>query len=263
MNRGLRTWLIPLLVSVAISLVLAWRHQITVSLEETVQREREISWKQAEQRPVNEGGVIENKIGDRSAEEIGFDDEAALARLRKEIAELEARAAARTRMAHAAAANAADSSITEKMLPAAEWKNAGIATPTAALETALWAAAAGDVEALAGLLSMDPVVRTKANEMLMNLPVSLRQDYGTPERLIALLAAVDVPLGAAQIHDFKASDLSGTKLLAVLRDTENKYRSANLTLRQEGEAWKIVVPATAVDRYAAMLKGNTGKADVR
>ena len=65
---------------------------------------------------------------------------------------------------------------------------------------------------------------------------------------------VQPPLGAAQIQDFNSSDLSGTKLRAVLRDTENKYRSANLTLRQEGEAWKIVVSSSAVDRYAAFLK---------
>ncbi|HTO02198.1 MAG TPA: hypothetical protein VL069_00790 [Opitutus sp.] len=259
MNRSLRTWLIPVVVTVAITVVLAWRHQITVSLQASVQREREISRKQAEQRPMKAGVVVETQIVDRAGEAIGSDDEAALAQLRKEIAELEARAAARARMKPTAAANAVDSSITEKMLPVAEWKNAGIATPTAALETALWAAAAGDVEALAGLLSIDPVVRTRVNGLLMNLPVSLRPDYGTPERLIALLAAGDVPLGAAQIHDFKASDSNGTKLTAVLRDTENKYRSANLTLRQEGEAWKIVVPATAVERYAAMLKGTSAR----
>lgn len=247
--------MIPLIVTVAIGVVLAWRHQTTVSLQESVEREREFGRNQAKQRSVEERDVTENQILDRPAGTIGPDDEAALAQLKKEIAELEARAAARARMKPTAAANAVDSSITEKMLPVADWKNAGIATPAAALETALWAAAAGDVEALAGLLSIDPVVRTKVNGLLMNLPVSLRPDYGTPERLIALLAAGDVPLGAAQIHDFKASDLNGTKLTAVLRDTENKYRSANLTLRLEGEAWKIVVPAKAVERYAAMLKG--------
>ena len=255
MNHSLRTWIIPLVVTVTIGLVLAWRHQATVSLQESVQREREISRKRVDERLVELSAVGESHIVDRVAGTIGSDDEEALAQLKKDIAELEARAAARARLKPTPAANAINSSITEKMLPVAEWKNAGIATPTATLETALWAAAAGDVEELAGLLSIDPVVRTQVNAMLMSLPESLRQDYGTPERLIALLAAGDVPLGAAQIHDFKASDLNGTKLTAVLRDTENKYRSANLTLRQEGEAWKIVVPAKAVDRYAAMLKG--------
>jgi hypothetical protein len=239
---------------------LAWRHRETRALKAQVAhagRERESQRQLARIRVADteRAGADAQKATEGNGEEA---DREAIARLRAEIEQLKARAAARLR-ADAPSSNAVakiEASILQEMLPVEQWKNAGQATPPATLETALWAAAAGDVEALAGLLSIDPVVRTKVNAMLMTLPVSLRQDYGTPERLIALLATRDVPLGAAQIHDFKDSDLSGTKLVAVLRDTESKHRSANLTLRQEGEAWKIVVPARAVERYAAMLKGD-------
>jgi hypothetical protein len=80
---------------------------------------------------------------------------------------------------------------------------------------------------------------------------------------MALLTAGDVPLGAAQIRDYHALNLQGTAVVAVLRDTENRHRAANVTLRQEGDAWKLIVPNEAVDKYVAMLKGNTDNAEVR
>jgi hypothetical protein len=240
---------------------LLWRQRETLALSRQVEREQETQRQLAQIRPAA-AKPAEADLQEGPGEEA---DREAIARLRAEIEQLKLRAAGKLRTGAPSAKTAAklEASILQEMLPVEQWKNAGQATPPATLETALWAAAAGDVETLAGLLSIDPVVRTKVNTMLMTLPVSLRQDCGTPERLIALLAARDVPLGAAQIRDYKVSDLSGTKLSAVLRDTENKYRSANLTLRQEGEAWKIIVPATAVERYASMLKGSVAKAEAR
>ena len=98
MIRSLRIWLIPLLVTVAMNVVLAWRHQITVSLQEAVQREREISRNQAEQRAVKKRAATENRMLEQPAGAIGSDDEAGLAQLRRVIAELESRASERARV---------------------------------------------------------------------------------------------------------------------------------------------------------------------
>jgi DNA-directed RNA polymerase specialized sigma24 family protein len=54
-------------------------------------------------------------------------------------------------------------------------------------------------------------------------------------------------------------DLNGTQLRAVLRDTDNNFRLAKLTLPQEGERWKVMVPEKAVERYARMLKAATAE----
>jgi hypothetical protein len=255
MNHRYRTWLTLVVTVSAFSGLLALRHRDTMSLQQNLERERRNSRELESARRTNEQIVAAAELRGKFSEQIEVREEATLEHLRMEIAQLKARAAARSRLTSDPAASVQSKSITQEMVPADQWRNAGQGTAPATLETALWAAAAGDVEALSGLLSIDPVVRTKVNAMLLRLPASLRQDYGTPERLIALLAARDVPMGAAQIRDFRVSDVKGTQLLAVLRDAENNYRSANLTLRQEGEAWKIVVPESAVDRYEMMLKG--------
>ncbi len=116
-----------------------------------------------------------------------------------------------------------------------------------------------DREAIARL--RDEIAQLKERAAAMTLPEAIRKDYGTPERLIALLTAVDVPLGAAQIHDPKHADLRGTMLVAALRDADSRVQHPLVVLivRQEGDAWKLVVPAQAVEKYAAMLTGNAVK----
>lgn len=186
-------------------------------------------------------------------------DHAALVRLRGEMDALRSRAeeAARAVAAKAAAvAKPREPSILEGPLPASAWKNAGTATPAAALETVLWAAAGGEVDALAGLLRFDAGVKARMEGLFAGLPESVRTEYGTPERLIAALTARDVPLGKAKLFDTKA-DFSGDRRMAVqLYETEGKApRGVLFSLRPEGGTWGLVVPASAVEKYAAMLKG--------
>jgi hypothetical protein len=262
MNRPLRTWVVPLIATLSFAGVLAWQHRATTELRHQLEREQKSLGDRASLRTGDGASIAASEVPPRGESAINAEDEAAIARLRKEIAELKARAAARSRKDPASVtASAPALSMTKQMLPVEQWKHAGHATPTAALETVLWAASVGDVDVLAGSFSIDPVVRTKVNGLLFRLPETIRKDYDTPERLMALLTAGDVPLGAAQIHDYHALNLGGTALVAVLRDTENRHRAANVTLRQEGEAWKLVVPGEAVDKYAAILKGNAVSAE--
>lgn len=83
--------------------------------------------------------------------------------------------------------------------PATSWRNRGQATPTAALETALWAAAGGDIETLKNLLSIGADTRQKAEGLLARLPADARARYATVEDLIAEMTVKNVPLGAAQL----------------------------------------------------------------
>lgn len=53
------------------------------------------------------------------------------------------------------------------IIPAAEWRNVGHATPRATLEAVLWAAAGGDVDTFTNnLLLLDSAVRTTAQVLL-------------------------------------------------------------------------------------------------
>ncbi len=186
-------------------------------------------------------------------------DRAALTRLRGEIETLRRQAYDPARVATARAEEEARPpklSILETQVRASEWRNAGTATPVATLETVLWAAAGGDVDKLASLLVFDPGVRAKAEALLAGLPEATRKEYGTPERLIAALTAKDVPLGMAQIFDPKAEDASGRHIVVnLLPPTGAGARFMAVSLRQEGSVWKLGVPASAVEKYAAMLKG--------
>jgi hypothetical protein len=142
---------------------------------------------------------------------------------------------------------------------AGDWKNAGGATPRAALETVLWAGAGGDVEALTSMLGFIPGSRTRnaAQALLGSLPDSMRAQYDSPERLIAFLTVKDVPLGAVELR--KYTELEGwpfpaVQMVMVLTAADGKPKDASLAFMNPGDGWKLVVTDAVVAKYAAMLK---------
>ena len=226
-----------------------WQRQIGAMLKTEVELQRE----QAKARAQLAADTARLRTGQISAADLEAlrGDHAALLRLRGEIDAAKAVEAAKPRAP----------SILEGPLPASAWRNAGSATPAAALETVLWAAAGGEVDALAGLLRFDVGVRARVDAMFAGLPDSVRTEYGTPERLIAALTARDVPLGKAKLFVTKA-DFSGDRRMAMqLYETEGKApRGVLFSLRPEGGTWGLVVPTSAVEKYAAMLKGGNAGA---
>ncbi|MEO6992054.1 MAG: hypothetical protein ABI273_00370 [Lacunisphaera sp.] len=159
-------------------------------------------------------------------------------------------------------------------VPASLWKNAGQATPAAAFETLLWASAGGDLDSLIRVLDLDSLTRTEATEVLDKLPPAIRQEIGTPERLVALLTAKDAPLGSAEIlsayEAVPAKDASTPptlmKLNARVVDAEGNATELLLNLRADHGVWRLVVPDAAIEKYAAFLQvpaesaGSTGDA---
>jgi hypothetical protein len=83
--------------------------------------------------------------------------------------------------------------------PTTAWKNQGQATPEAAVETMLWAAAGGDLSALKNTLALAPDTQSKAADLLASLPSGISETYASPEDLMALLVAGNVPLDSAQV----------------------------------------------------------------
>ena len=180
-------------------------------------------------------------------------DHVALERLRAEIAPLRTRATASTD-AKAKSATAAISPI----LPAAQWSNAGRATPSAAFETALWAASGGDIDTLAQSMILEADARAKAAVLLEGLPEAGRAEYRSPERLVALLTAKDVPMGSMQVLGQAQQGPEKVKMVVRLQQTDGSAKTTSLTLRQDAGEWRLVVPPSVVDKYAAMLKGASG-----
>jgi hypothetical protein len=238
------------------SVVVVWQRQSAGGLRAEVELQRE----QVKTRAELAANIARLRAEQISAADLEAlrGDRAALLRLRGEIDALRRRAEECARVVAAKAVEAAkprEPSILDGPLPASAWKNAGSATPAAALETVLWAAAGGEVDALAGLLRFDVGVRARVDALFAGLPEPVRTEYGTPERLIAALTARDVPLGKAKLFDTKA-DFSGDRWIQMqLYETEGKALQGVLfSLRPEGGTWGLVVPASAVEKYAVMLK---------
>lgn len=132
-----------------------------------------------------------------------------LQRLRQETEEQAARERAAAELARAQQEQAvrakpaqrppASTLTVGEWLPPAGWKNRGQATPTAAVETALWAAAGGDVAALQSMLQLDESVRAKADAIRASLPAGSRATYASAEHLIAAFTTKAIPLGDAQL----------------------------------------------------------------
>lgn len=250
------------LVAGGFSAAVVWQRQTASALRAEVEFQREQEKSRA-QLAAETARLRAKQISAADLEALRG-DRAALARLRGEIDALRRRAEEYARVVAAKAVEAAkprEPSILDGPLPASAWKNAGSATPAAALETVLWAAAGGEVDALAGLLRFDVGVRARVDALFAGLPDSVRTEYGTPERLIAALTARDVPLGKAKLFDTKA-DFSGDRRMAMqINETEGKApRGVLFSLRPKGGTWGLVVPASAVEKYAAMLKGGNAGA---
>lgn len=209
----------------------------------------------AEGRVVNEPESVAD--GDQPA-----DEREAIERLRGEMEALKQRLAERNRareMAErtrrATAAIALERSIADEMVPAAEWRNRGRTTPTDAMETALWAAAGGEVAVLAEMLELAPAARTKAEALLARLPESIRAQSATPEQLVALLGSNDVPLGSAMILTPDTKRAPGTWRVAQISDGKGQVKRSAIALTEKNGSWSLVVPERAIDRYAALLSG--------
>lgn len=180
-------------------------------------------------------------------------DHVALERLRAEIAPLRARA-----MASTDAKTKSATTAISPILSAAQWSNAGRATPSAAFETALWAASGGDIDTLAQSMILEADARAKAAVLLEGLPEASRAEYRSPERLVALLTAKDVPMGSMQVIGQAQQGAEKVRMVVRLQQTDGSAKTTSLMLRQDAGEWRLVVPPSVVDKYAAMLKGAPG-----
>lgn len=138
-------------------------------------------------------------------------------------------------------------------VPAEAWANRGAADPDSAFETALWAAARGDLDTLGGLLVLDADAQTAATGLFSRLPAALRAEMATPEKLVALFTAQAIPLTTARILRQTHED-ENAQLMAQLRDSRGVARQISVALKSSGENWKLVVPAAAVDKFIDQLR---------
>ena len=184
-----------------------------------------------------------------------------LKRLREEIRGLQASTQSFTRVVQAAAAaKGVDASGPPvKLNPVAAWKNAGQATPEAAVETMLWAAVGGDVDMLSGAITLPPNARAKVEALLARLPEAARAQYRTPEQLMALMLARE----AGQVSGMQvlgAQEITADTVLVRVRvgSEGGQTKDDSWPFHRSATGWKLVMPESAVDKFAKAIAGRPG-----
>ncbi|MBI2512550.1 MAG: hypothetical protein HYV96_11255 [Opitutae bacterium] len=138
-------------------------------------------------------------------------------------------------------------------LRAAQWQNRGLATPENALETVLWSAAGGDLDALKTALQFDAAGRSEAETVLAGLPTTARETYRTPEGLVTLFIAGDAPLGSLTVLSRQDTGPNTALAYAALTDTGGAIRQVCLSFTRDGDRWRLVVPPNAVRKVATRV----------
>ena len=260
MNLKFRCLPVGIVVAVTIA-VLGWQQSTAGSLRTEIDRARENVRTLAALTPdltvASQTERAEKESGGMSVSTAALEQvRAEIVTLRREVEEAE-----RTKLENAATL---ERFAVGRTLVAAEWRNSGTATMEAALETALWAGAGGDVETFARtLLFSNRTTLSAAQALRERMPEQARALYDSPERVLAFLAMKDLPLGAVQVRrvdDASPDDprdprrMRHVQLLMTTTDRRQKEVSLVLINPGDGAGWKLYVTEPVVAKYAAMLK---------
>lgn len=142
------------------------------------------------------------------------------------------------------------------LIPAHELKNAGKATPEAAAQTLLWAAVSGDVDTLASGLVFTPSARTKADAWFAGLSEKTRAEYGSPEKVIALMIARDADkIGGIQILGQRELTPDNVGLRMRFADNQGNAKEDNFVLHRAADGWRLILPDATVEKFGKQLAG--------
>ncbi len=129
--------------------------------------------------------------------------------------------------------------------------NQGIATLRDAVFTFAWATDTADVDALAAMIWMDPMVREKALRIMANQPSSLVALYPTPERFYAFITAAVCLQAPPPQADIIAALYEKNQPKEL---SPGRVQFPNLHEYQQTEyGWKWVFPEVGLERWLHVL----------
>lgn len=127
---------------------------------------------------------------------------------------------------------------------------AGRLTPTAAVETAIWAATKGDEAALMESAMLLPAARARADDLLAKLPDVARAQW-TPEKLASLwMSSVVNDVTALQITGETYED---SQHAVVTFRIANRDQPEHVNLRLTKSGWKILLSENVIDQLSRRL----------
>jgi hypothetical protein len=144
--------------------------------------------------------------------------------------------------------------VPTNLIPSAALKNSGKATPEASTQTALWAAVSGDVEALAETLMFTASAQKKADAWFATLPDATRQQYGSPEKVVALMIAKDADsLTGMQVIGQQEVGPDNVGVRVRLAGADGKTKDDTLFMHRGADGWKMVLPDPVLEKFARQL----------
>lgn len=187
-------------------------------------------------------------------------DQSAYASLREEHAALEKRveglAQAATERAKAAQTRPNQPPISGELRPAATWRNAGMATPLAAYETAIWAASQGEIDVFASTIGFQQEGRARLEAVFASLPDAIKAEMGSPEKVFATMLAARLPTDVVNFglvsETPKGPDETTVRVRMQRENGQTKDDSIPM-VRQPDGTWRLLVPDRMVDGYARSL----------
>jgi RNA polymerase sigma factor (sigma-70 family) len=173
-------------------------------------------------------------------------DAAELARLSKRIAQLKARP---------------EGVLDSEMRPLTAFGNAGRSTALAAMETQLWARANGDDAAFAQLLGFTDRSKARLDAFFAALPEPVRAKHGTPEKMLAPMAATWGRMGAPVAVQILGQTEHGLKMMvhAWARYASADEGKMDLLLQRYEDGWRVPHTDEMMDGVIASLDPVTGE----
>jgi hypothetical protein len=220
-----------------------------------------LSMQNNQSAPPPAGAADSQKLTDEHAELLRLRGQVATFRqINQDLAQAQAEvrrlaAAKSDALAAKLAQNTGQQPSAEQLKPAAEWSNAGIATPSSAYETWNWARAHSDPDALAATLVLDKDARTKAEALLASLPESVRAKYGSAERMMAMMQLNMQPtVTAMRVLSQDQTDPDTTIIHTQWQGADGQLGQNDWTLRRAQEGWRLLIPEGLVDKLGKGLR---------
>ena len=155
----------------------------------------------------------------------------------------------------------APGNVPKGMKPMGALKNAGRATPDAAIETLFWAISSQDVDTLASMVALTPEARQKAEALFAGLPQANKDEIGSPEKLLATLylGVVDsdpvVPTGE-QVLGPKSQNRDDMEMSVLFAYSDGTTKSIDYPLQLQGDGgWSVRIQPGMVDQWARIIFG--------
>jgi len=192
----------------------------------------------------------------------GTDDaRAEFAKLREEIRGLktstqELTQFARMATAAAAAKNTDTSAVPMNITPLSAMKNAGKGTPAQAVESVLYAATGGDIDALAEGVLIEPKAKQKAADWFATLPEATRAQYGSPEKVLALMMAKDAAaLTGMQVVGQQEINPDLTVVRVRMQVEGGKTKDQPLPFYRAPDGWRMILPQDFLEKQMGVVGG--------